>query len=73
MEHCLQAHAERREGRDDALAQQASLGSLLQRLLILHSTKLMALAVFFAAMQLPGAIVWLLTGDPCRDMLLQSM
>ena len=55
------------------MAQQASLGSLLQRLLILHSTKLMALAVFFAAMQQPGAIGWLLTGDPCRDMLLQSM
>ena len=57
----MQAHAESNT-ETEALEQQASFGSLLKRLFILHSSKLMALAVFWAAIQQPGAIGWLLIG-----------
>ena len=55
----MQAHVEGNTD-TDALERQASFGCLLKRLFILHSSKLMALAVFWAAMQQPGAIGWLL-------------
>jgi hypothetical protein len=46
----------------DRLRAQRGLLPLAARFLILHSAKLVALAVFWAAMQLPGAIGWVLTG-----------
>ena len=56
----LQAHEHRSTGAG-SLSAQEGLPPLLKRLFILHSSKLMALAVFWAAMQQPGAIGWLLT------------
>lgn len=56
----MQAHENRSTGATDLSAQEG-LVPLLKRLFILHSSKLMALAVFWAAMQQPGAIGWLLT------------
>lgn len=44
----------------DALKAQCGNFALVRRLLILHSGKLVALAVFWAAMQFPGALGWLL-------------
>lgn len=60
---CLQAHEDRSTGAT-GLSAQEGLAPLLKRLFILHSSKLMALAVFWAAMQQPGAIGWLLTCKP---------
>ena len=56
----MQAHENRSTGAA-SLSAQEGLVPLLKRLFILHSSKLMALAVFWAAMQQPGAIGWLLT------------
>ena len=56
----LQTHEHRSTGAG-SLSAQEGLPALLKRLFILHSSKLMALAVFWAAMQQPGAIGWLLT------------
>ena len=55
-----QAHAEQ-GSHNYSLSSQEGVGPLLKRLFILHSSKLMAVAVFWAAMQQPGAIGWLLT------------
>lgn len=60
---CMQAHEERCAGAA-GLSALEGLAALLKRLFILHSSKLMALAVFWAAMQQPGAIGWLLTCKP---------
>ena len=57
---CMQAHEDRSTGAT-GLSAQEGLAPLLKRLFILHSSKLMALAVFWAVMQQPGAIGWLLT------------
>lgn len=46
----------------DRLRRQRGLLPLAARFLILHSAKLVALALFAAAMQLPGALGWALTG-----------
>ena len=54
-----QAHAER-DTESAGLEAQEGLLPLLKRLIILHSSKLMAVAVFWAAMQQPGAIGWIL-------------
>lgn len=59
----LQAHEER-SSETTRLADQEGLGPLLKRMFILHSSKLMAWAVFWAAMQQPGALGWLLTCEP---------
>ncbi len=57
----MQAHENRYSTGATDLSAQEGLVPLLKRLFILHSSKLMALAVFWAAMQQPGAIGWLLT------------
>jgi hypothetical protein len=44
------------------LEQASTASGLLKRLLILHSSKLVALAVFWAAIQSPGALGWALIG-----------
>ena len=56
----VQAHAESGP-QPEGVGAQEGLVPLLKRLLILHSSKLMAVAVFWAAMQQPGAIGWFLT------------
>ena len=44
------------------LANQRGLAALLKRFFVLHGGKVVAFAVWWAAIQRPGAIGWLLTG-----------
>lgn len=58
----LRAQAQR-EGNSPATDSAAQEGIIpfLKRAFILHASKLLGLAVFWAAMRQPGAIGWLLT------------
>jgi len=46
------------------LASQRGSAALLKRFFVLHGGKVVAFAVWWAAIQRPGAIGWLLTGTP---------
>lgn len=46
-----------------AMRAQRGARAVAARVLILHAGKLVALALFCAAMQLPGLLGWVLTGD----------
>ena len=68
----VQSHAEGRRDAPDTAAQEG-LVPFVQRCFILHASKLLGLAVFWAAMQQPGAIGWLLTCNaPAAHALLQA-
>ena len=49
-----------------ALRAQQGVRAVVRRALILHSAKLVALALFCAAMQLPGLLGWALTGHSLK-------
>ena len=67
--HCWYVQDQVSEEQDGAevvgarhLAAQRGLGALLKRAVVLHGGKMVALSVWWAAIQRPGAVGWLLTG-----------